>query len=78
MNAARLLEEAGRLKCEEILAVAKDEFAGVSVRIRDVSVSGGQARVEANVKLADTPGVESRTMFLERDDTGQWRVSDPG
>lgn len=78
VNAARLLEEAGSLKCEEILAVAEEEFAGVTVRIRDVSVSGVQARVEANVKLADTPGVESRTMFLERDDTGQWRVSDPG
>jgi hypothetical protein len=77
-NAARLLEEAGQLKCEEILEVAKEEFAGITVRIRDVSVSGAQARVEANVKLGDTPGVESRTMFLERDDDGSWRVSDPG
>ena len=78
VNAARLLEEAGQLKCEEILAVAEEEFAGVTVRIRDVSVIGPQARVEADVKIPDTPGVESRTMFLERDDGGQWRVSDPG
>jgi hypothetical protein len=78
VNAARLLEEAGQLKCEEILAVAEEEFAGVTVRIRDVSVVGIQARVEANVKLPDMPGVDSRTMFLERDESGRWRVSDPG
>jgi hypothetical protein len=78
VNAARLLEEAGQLKCEEILAVAKEEFAGLSVKIRDVSVSGAQARVEADVKLRDTPGVDSRTMFLEQDNSGTWRVSDPG
>jgi hypothetical protein len=78
VNAARLLEEAGQLKCEEILAVAEEEFAGLSVRIRDVSVSGAQARVEADVKLPDTPGVASRTMLLEKDSAGAWRVSDPG
>jgi len=78
VNAARLLEEAGQLKCEEILAVAAEEFAGVTVRIRDVNVSGVQARVEADVKVPDEPGVESRTMFLERDDGGAGRVSDPG
>ena len=78
VNAARLLEEAGQLKCEEILDVAKEEFAGLSVKIRDVSVIGTQARVEADVKLPDTPGVASRTMFLEKDNTGAWRISDPG
>jgi Domain of unknown function (DUF4878) len=77
-NAARLLEEAGQLKCEEILEVAKEEFAGVTVRIRDVSVSGAQARVEANVKRGDTPGVESRTVLLEQSEAGAWRISDPG
>lgn len=77
-NAARLLEQAGRLKCEEILAVASEELAGVTVRIRDVSVAGPQARVEANVKLAGQPGVQSRTMFLEQGDAGAWRISDPG
>jgi len=77
-NAARLLEEAGSLKCEEILAVAEEQFAGVTVRIREVSVSGIQARVEANVRFAGSPAVESRTMFLEQDDAGNWRISDPG
>jgi hypothetical protein len=77
-NAARLLEEAGQLKCEEILEVAGEEFTGVTVRIREVNVIGVQARVEADVKLADKPGIVSRTMFLERDDSGAWRVSDPG
>ena len=41
-------------------------------------LSGAQARVEADVKLPDTPGVASRTMFLEKDSGGAWRVSDPG
>jgi hypothetical protein len=77
-NAARLLEEAGRLSCQEILSAApEDTFAGISARIREVSVSGIQARVEANVKLPGTPGVESRTMFLDQED-GEWRISDPG
>ena len=30
VNAARLLEEAGQLKCEEILAVAEEEFKPAS------------------------------------------------
>ena len=77
-NAARLLEEAGRLSCGEILSVAKESFAGVSAKIREVSVSGIRARVEANVKTPGTPGVESRTMFLDQEQSGDWRVSDPG
>jgi hypothetical protein len=77
-NAARLIEEAGQLKCDQILAVAKDQFKGVSVRIREVSVSGPQARVEANVKFPEQAGVEPRTMLLEQDAAGEWRVSDPG
>lgn len=76
-NAARLLEEAGRLSCQEILSVAEESFAGVTAKIREVSVSGIQARVEANVKTPGTPGVESRTMFLDQVN-GAWRVSDPG
>ena len=77
-NAARLIEEAGQLKCDQILAVARDQFKGVGIRIREVSVNGPQARVEANVKFAGTPGVEARTMFLEQNDAGEWRISDPG
>ena len=77
-NAARLLEEAGRLSCDEILSVAEESFAGITARIREVSVSGIRARVEANVKVPGTPGVESRTMFLDQADDGSWRVSDPG
>ena len=58
--------------------MAEEQFAGVTVRIRDVSVSGSRRGSKPNVKIADTPGVESRTMFLERDDAGEWHVSDPG
>ena len=78
VNAARLLEEAGQLRCEEILAVAEEQFKGVSIRIREVSVSGIQARVEVNVKVADRAGVEPRTMLLEQNEAGEWHVSDPG
>ena len=77
-NAARLLEEAGRLSCDEILTVARKTFAGISARIREVSISGIRARVEVNVKRPKTPGVESKTMFLDQDEAGEWRVSDPG
>ena len=52
VNAARLLEEAGQLRCEEILAVAEEQFKGLGIRVREVSVSGIQARVEVNVKVA--------------------------
>ena len=77
-NAARLLEEAGRLPCDEILSAAADTFAGQTTRIREVSVSGVQARVEADVRTPGTPGIEARTMYLVRDDRGGWLVSDPG
>jgi hypothetical protein len=78
VNAARLLEEAGRLPCEEILAVAEEELKGQSIRIREVSVSGTQARAEVNVKVAGRAGVEPRTMLLEQNEAGEWKVSDPG
>ena len=78
-NAARLVEQGDVLRCDEILAAAgKEAFAGVSIKIRDVSVSGNRARVEANLKRPDTPGAEPRTVLLELDDAGAWRVSDPG
>jgi hypothetical protein len=77
-NAARLIEEAGRLSCQEILSAAPEEtFAGITAKIREVSVSGLRARVEANVRREGVPGLESRTMFLDEED-GEWRVSDPG
>ena len=78
VNAARLLEEAGQLRCEEILAVAEEQFKGLSIRVREVSVSGIQARVEVNVKVAGRAGVEPRTMLLEQNEAGEWHVSDTG
>lgn len=78
VNAARLLEEAGQLRCEGILAVAEEEFKGVSIRVREISVSGIQARAEVNVKVAGRAGVEPRTVLLEQNEAGEWRVSDPG
>ena len=77
-NAARLIEEAGRLSCEDIISVAKASFEGLRIRIVEVSVSGIQARVEVNLKRAGNPDVESRTLYLERLDSDEWHVSDPG
>lgn len=78
-NAARLVEAGDVLRCEDILDVAgKDAFAGIDIRIRDVSVSGNRARVEANLKRPKTPGIEPRTILLERGEAGEWKVSDPG
>jgi hypothetical protein len=77
-NAARLLEEAGQLPCEEILAAAEDSFAGQRTRIREVIVSGRGALVEASVRTPTSSEVEGRTITLERDEEGNWRVTDPG
>ena len=49
---------------------------GLDDRVRFVSVSGHQARVEARYKFADA-GAEPRTVLLLSED-GEWRVSDPG
>ena len=79
INAARLAEEGESLGgCPEILGLAEELFAGGSLRIREVSVSGNRARVEANLRLPDTPGVQPRTVYLERNAAGEWRVYDPG
>jgi hypothetical protein len=77
-NAARLVEQGDVLSCDEIMKVAGKAFKGVELRVRDVSVSGNRARVEANLKRADQAGLEPRTILLELDGAGDWRVSDPG
>ena len=79
-NAARLVASGDALKCDEILdsVGGKEAFAGSSIRIREVSVSGNRARVEANLKREGTAGVEPRTILLEKTETGDWKVSDPG
>lgn len=75
-NAARLLAEAGELECHDIVSLAADSFAGAELRIREVSVSGIQARVEADLRLPGGPS--SKTVLLERDDDGAWLIYDPG
>ena len=77
-NAARLIEEAGRLSCQDIVSVAAKSFEGLNVRIREVSIQGIRARVEADLKRPGEAGVESRTLYLEQLDAGEWRISDPG
>lgn len=77
-NAARLVEQGDVLRCDEILEVAAEAFAGVRIRIIEVSVSGNRARVEANLRRPDAAGAEPRTVLLERGEGGNWKVSDPG
>jgi hypothetical protein len=78
-SAARLVEQGDVLRCEEILdTIAKDALKGLELKIRDVSVSGNRARVEANLRRPDVKGVEARTVLLERGESGEWLVADPG
>ncbi len=76
-NAARLVEEAGGLNCPAILEIAKEALTETEARIREVSVSGNRARVEVSLQLADE-AVQPRTVILELDPAGSWKVSDPG
>ena len=77
--AARLVEATDeRLRCTEILeAVLGDSFAGVTVRIRSVSISGNRARAEAVLKPEGEPS-SFRTILLEQDDGSGWLISDFG
>lgn len=77
-QAARLLAQAGDLRCAQILGAAGDAFAGLRLQIRHVSVSGNRARVEANVRLRGVRYPEARTVMLEQGKAGEWVVSDPG
>ena len=64
--------------CKEIVAAqAGDKYEGVTVEVKQVSVSGPRARIEANLKRADEAGHEPRTIYLEQVD-GDWLVSDFG
>jgi hypothetical protein len=79
-NAARLAAAAGGDlgKCPDVVALAADAFKGGALKIRQVSVSGNRARVEANYRVEGKPGVQAKTIYLELNPQGEWRVSDPG
>lgn len=77
-SAARLLQDLeGRPGCAEIVALAAERFEGLEVRIKQVSVSGNRARVEATLKVPGSPS-EFRTVLLEMDVDGAWLISDQG
>ncbi len=62
--------------CREIVeAIVGDQFDGVSVVFKDVSVSGPRARIEAHLKFEGKAGNQPKTIALEEVD-GQWLVSD--
>jgi hypothetical protein len=76
-NAAGLAGEDEALGCARILeATAGDAFEGAGHSVRDVSVSGPRARVEARFRPRDAQP-ELRTVYLIEID-GEWRVDDPG
>ena len=78
VNAARLTRGKDLGGCEEILERFGSSLLGGELRIRQVSVSGNRARVEANLRLPETKGAEARTIQLELDEQGDWRGSEPG
>jgi Domain of unknown function (DUF4878) len=62
--------------CRELVgARVGDNFDGVSVIVKQVSVSGPRARVEANLKSSGEPGHDPLTVDLEQVD-GDWLVNE--
>ncbi len=77
-TAARLLEESDeKLSCPDIASLAKDRFAGLEVKVRQVVISGNRARVEVLLKPPDQPS-QFKTILLEMEDEGAWLISDQG
>jgi Domain of unknown function (DUF4878) len=74
-NAAQLLGE--EQPCAKALDAGLGEvLLGATIEVRDVSISGPQARVEARLKPPDGEA-QLRTVLL-RETEGEWLVSDPG
>lgn len=74
-NAAQLLGEVQ--PCAKALESGLGEvLRGATIEVREVSISGPQARVEARLKPPDSEA-QLRTVLL-RETEGEWLVSDPG
>lgn len=76
VNAAQRLQINDLPKCEQILDALSEAFAGSELTVREVSVSGNRARVEARYKLADARPQPRTVLMLQEE--GEWKVSDPG
>jgi ketosteroid isomerase-like protein len=76
VNTARQIQAEELPGCREILEALEQAFAGSEITIRDVSVSGPQARVETRYEPADGPARPRTVLLLE--EKGEWRISDPG
>jgi hypothetical protein len=75
-RAASLAEEQDLRGCQELVAaLVGDDFDGVTVTVKQVSVSGPRARIEANLKFAGEAGHQPRTVFLDEVD-GDWLVNE--
>jgi hypothetical protein len=75
-NTARQIQAEEIPSCREILDALEGAFAGSEITVRQVSVSGHQARVEARYNPAEG-GARPRTILLLQE-RGEWRISDPG
>ena len=74
-NAAQLLGE--EQPCVKALESGLGEvLRGATIEVREVSISGPQARAEARLKPPDREA-QLRTVLL-RETEGEWLVSDPG
>jgi ketosteroid isomerase-like protein len=74
-NAAQLLGE--EQPCPKAFEAGLGEaLKGATVDVREVSISGPLARVEARFKRPEETA-QLRTIMLQ-DEDGQWLVSDPG
>lgn len=77
VNAARLLRKEDVGGCPTILSAFGEALEGGTLRVRQVSVSGEQARAEVDYRVPGGRGPQPRTVFLQLVD-GAWRVNDPG
>jgi hypothetical protein len=76
VSAAQRLQTSERPECTKILDLLAPVFADSVLAVREVSVSGNRARVEARYKLAGSGAVPRTVLLLEED--GEWRIADPG
>ncbi len=76
VNTAQQLEIDVLPKCEQILDRLSAAFAGSTVQVKYVSVSGNRARVETRYRSQER-GAEPRTVLLLEED-GVWHISDAG
>jgi ketosteroid isomerase-like protein len=75
VSAAQRLQVNELPQCEKILDLLAAAFKGSEFAVRQISVSGNQARVEGRYRVAGEHAHPRTVILLEVN--GEWRVSDP-